>query len=144
MLLGLSCNAVFVLSRGSGMGNPAVLSIGWGFAVGSGIYIAGGASGGHINPAVTTSLALCRLFPWDKVPLYVLAQYLGAFVACPFVYIAYVDSMNYIDGGIRQTSGINATAGIFATYPMPHVSTGGAFADQVKLFTTDINAYGCF
>lgn len=38
-------------------------------------------SGAHVNPAVTVSLAAARRFPWRRVPVYVVAQLTGAFLA---------------------------------------------------------------
>ena len=38
----------------------------------------GHVSGAHLNPAVTLGLAATRKFPWNHVPVYVLAQLLGA------------------------------------------------------------------
>jgi aquaporin Z/aquaporin NIP len=38
----------------------------------------GPVSGAHLNPAVTLALALNRRFPWTRVPVYVLAQFVGA------------------------------------------------------------------
>lgn len=45
------------------------LSIAWGWGIGFmlAIYISSGISGGHVNPAVTFSLALFRRFPWRQV-----------------------------------------------------------------------------
>jgi aquaporin-3 len=47
---------------------------------------------------------------------------------------AFLDKINQFDGGIRQVYGINATAGIFATYPGNHLSVLGGIFDQVCLF----------
>lgn len=44
------------------------------------IYSIGNVSGAHFNPAVTTAFALRGVFPWRRVPLYWLAQLVGAFV----------------------------------------------------------------
>jgi aquaporin Z len=43
------------------------------------IYSIGNVSGAHFNPAVTTAFALRGVFPWRRVPLYWLAQVVGAF-----------------------------------------------------------------
>src|SRR5580704_10560676 len=44
------------------------------------VYAIGHISGGHINPAVTLSLAVGGKFPWREVPGYVAAQVVGALI----------------------------------------------------------------
>lgn len=43
------------------------------------ILVFGPISGGHFNPAVTVSLAAGRIFAWRDVPVYLGAQFAGAF-----------------------------------------------------------------
>ncbi|MBV8948018.1 MAG: aquaporin [Solirubrobacterales bacterium] len=49
------------------------------------ILFMGAVSGAHLNPVVSVAFALRRDFPWYRVPLYVLAQLLGATLACLFL-----------------------------------------------------------
>lgn len=127
---GIGVVAQTVLSANA---NGSVLSInlGWGIAVMLGIYVAGGVSGAHLNPAVTIALAVHRAFPWSKVIVYTLAQTAGAFAAAAVVFITYREAIGAFDGGTRMLDGATATAGIFATYPQAFLSIAGGFVDQV-------------
>ena len=46
-------------------------------------------SGAHINPAVTLGLAAAGSFPWSQVPIYWLAQMIGAAIGAALVYVVY-------------------------------------------------------
>lgn len=117
----------------SGEKNGVYLSINlaWGFAVTMGIYIAGGVSGAHLNPAVTLALAVRRVFPWPKVLPYWAAQVAGAFAGAAIAFFVYRQAFDAFDGGARMISGAKGTAGIFATYPAPFLSTMGGLVDQI-------------
>ena len=112
--------------------NGAYLSINiaWGIAVMMGIMVAGGVSGAHLNPAVTFSEAVHRGMPWSKVLPYCAAQVAGAFCGAATAFFIYHEAFNNFDKGVRQVSGDLGTAGIFATYPAPYLSTFGGFVDQ--------------
>ena len=72
-------------------GGWVVIALGWGFAVMTGVLIAGPVSGAHLNPVVTLGLALAGLFPWASVLGYVVAQMLGGFVGAVLVWLFYKD-----------------------------------------------------
>ena len=56
----------------------------------------------------------------------------GAFVASAVVFVTYHEALTAFDSGIRQVTGPLGTAGIWATYPQPFLSTfPGGFIDQV-------------
>jgi aquaporin Z len=53
------------------------------------ILFMGAVSGAHLNPAVSLAFALRRDFPWKRLPGYVLAQLIGATLACLFLYAVF-------------------------------------------------------
>jgi MIP family channel proteins len=131
IVFGVGVVAQTVLSK-QGAGSPLSINIAWGLAVTMGCYVAAGVTGAHLNPAVTLALAIHRRFPAGKVAPYVIAQMLGAFVASAVVYLTYREALTAFDGGVRHVTGELGTAGIWATYPQPFLSTfPGGFIDQV-------------
>src|SRR5215211_2148661 len=76
--LGAGVVAQVVLGRKQN-GDYLSINIAWGFAVTMGIYVAGGVTGAHLNPAVTLALAVRNQFAWAKVLPYFVAQIAGAF-----------------------------------------------------------------
>ena len=101
-------------------GDWLIITFGWGFAVTMAVYVAGGVSGAHINPAVTLASALRRGFPWAKVPLYWAAQILGAFTAAALIYLMFHNAINSYEAVHHITKGTAnsvPTYSIFATFP---------------------------
>lgn len=68
-----------------------VITMGWGFAVMVGVFIAGSVSGAHLNPAVSIGCAMAGTMAWSAVPGYVIAQMLGGFVGAVLVWMFYKD-----------------------------------------------------
>ncbi len=130
IVFGSAVVAQVVLS-GGGNGTYISINIAWGLAVTMGVYASAGVSGAHLNPAVTVALAVHRGFPWSKVAPYALAQLAGAFTGAAVTFLTYREAFHRFDGGVRQVTGAQATAGIFATYPQPYLSLLGGFVDQV-------------
>ena len=60
---------------------PAAQALVPGLVVAAMIYSLGHRSGAHINPAVTLAFALRGVFPWRRVPGYVIVQIVGALAA---------------------------------------------------------------
>ena len=131
IVFGCASVAQVVLS-GHSNGEYLSINLGWALGVTMGVYVAGGVSTAHLNPAVTLALAVLRRFPWRKVGPYCVAQFAGAFVASAVVYVTYFDALQSFDGGVRQVLGSQATAGIWATYPQPFLSpVPGGLIDQI-------------
>jgi MIP family channel proteins len=131
IVFGVGVVAQAVLSK-SAAGSFLAINLTWGLAVTMGCYVSAGVTGAHLNPAVTLALAVHRKFPWNKVLPYAVAQTAGAFVASAVVYLTYREALAAFDGGVRQVLGAQGTAGIWATYPQPFLSTfPGGVIDQI-------------
>ena len=131
ILFGAGVVAQNIVSKGSA-GSYLAINLAWGLGVVMGCYVSYGVSGAHLNPAVTLAAAVHRGFPWKKVLPYMAGQFVGAFVAAAVVYLTYREGLTAFDGGVRQVLGPQGTAGIFATYPQPYLTTfPGGFIDQV-------------
>lgn len=116
MVFGNGINCQVTISQlydpASPKGDYLSISFGWGVGVAMGVWVAGGISGGMINPAVTIALALFRKFPWKKVPVYIFAQILGCLVGSLCIYGLYVNPIRLVDPDQTET-----TAALFTTYP---------------------------
>ncbi|SJX62038.1 related to channel protein [Sporisorium reilianum f. sp. reilianum] len=116
MVFGNGINCQVVVSKlydpSAAKGDYLSISFGWGVGVAMGVWVAGGISGGMINPAVTIALAIFRKFPWKKVPVYIVAQILGCLMGSLCIYGLYVNPIRVVDP--NQTE---VTASLFTTYP---------------------------
>jgi glycerol uptake facilitator protein len=116
-------------------GDWLLICWGWGLAVTLGVYVAGGVTGAHLNPAVTFANALRRDFPWSKVLPYSLAQVVGAFAGAAVVYLNYHGAIHAYESAqhiVRDSPDGAATFGIFGTTPAPYFhSWFGPFLDEV-------------
>jgi glycerol uptake facilitator protein len=134
IVFGVGVVAHFVLRNAVGDPAPAPNTFGdfttvnwaWGLGVVMGVYVAGGVSGAHINPAVTVSLALRRGFPWGKVGPYIVAQFLGAFVAALLIRWNFYEWFNQVDPGKTF-----ATQGVYSTSPGPGLSVLGGLRSEI-------------
>lgn len=101
-------------------GDWLLITWGWAMAVAFAVWVAGGVSGAHINPAVTLAFAVRRKFAWSKVGPYMLAQVLGCFVGAALVFLVYhnaIDAFNLAAKTPKSSGSALATYSIFATFP---------------------------
>jgi len=131
IVMGDGAVAQMVLANDPKMSTFLSVNFGYAMAVALGVYVCGGVSGGHINPAVTLVMAVIGRLKWKKVPVYMIGQYLGAFLGAAVVFGVYHDLIVSHAKGELTVTGEVATAGIFATYPNGKVSTGTALGDQI-------------
>ncbi|MDX1653763.1 MAG: MIP/aquaporin family protein [Candidatus Competibacteraceae bacterium] len=85
---GVVANVVLEGTKGQNSG-WIVITWGWGMAVFVAVFTVGVFSGAHINPAVTVGLAIAGKFEWVRVPAYIIAQFIGAFIGSALVWLVY-------------------------------------------------------
>ncbi|XP_074850520.1 aquaporin-7-like isoform X2 [Carettochelys insculpta] len=106
------------------------INLAFGIGVTMGIHAAGSISGAHMNAAITVTHCVLGNLPWRKLPAYIIGQFLGSFLASSLMYCMYYDALCDFTGGNFYVTGLNGTAGIFATYPAPYMTLLGGFVDE--------------
>ncbi|HHH49730.1 MAG TPA: aquaporin family protein [Saprospiraceae bacterium] len=86
---GIVANEVLAHTKGNSTG-WILITFGWGMAVFVAVLITADYSGAHLNPAVTIGLATAGKFAWAKVPMYILAQMIGAAIGTTLVWLVYL------------------------------------------------------
>jgi glycerol uptake facilitator protein len=117
-------------------GDWLLITWGWALAVTFGVYVAGGVTGAHINPAVTLALAVKGDFEWRKVLPYMAAQLVGAFLGAAVVFLVYFQAIGAFEAAAGMTRGTPdsiVTGSIFYTFPAPYYggSLIGPLIDQI-------------
>ena len=117
-------------------GDWLLITFGWAMAVAFAIWVAGGVSGAHLNPAVTLAFAVRRKFAWVKVLPYWGAQVFGAFVGAALVWLVYdaaINQFNLVARTPKSGGQALATFSIFGTFPAGYFHGGyaGPLIDQI-------------
>jgi len=85
---GVVANVLLNQTKGNNSG-WIVITFGWAAGVFTGVSIAAPYSGAHLNPAVTLALVMANKFSPALMPMYFLAQTLGAMFGAFLVWLAY-------------------------------------------------------
>jgi glycerol uptake facilitator protein len=111
IILGDGVVANVLLNKTNGFNSGwIVITMGWGMAVFTGVFVSASASGAHLNPAVTIALAFLGKFSWALVPEYILAQMLGAMIGAFVVWLAYKQHFDATEDAASKLA-------VFATGP---------------------------
>lgn len=110
---GVVANTALTKTKGNGTGFLFV-NWGWGLAVFAGVLVSQ-KSGAHLNPAVTLglaaqSLAQGKAVDWATVAIYIVAQFIGAFIGAVLCWLAYKDHFD-------QEPDPATKLGVFSTAP---------------------------
>lgn len=89
ILVFFGCGAVHTAVLTNAQSGLWQVAIVWGVAIMLAIYVVGGISGAHINPAISIALALWNRFPRRFVLPYIGSQLVGAFAAAAVLFVLY-------------------------------------------------------
>lgn len=108
-------------------GTYSSIAMTWGASYMIGIYMAGGISGGHLNPAITICMSVWRGFPPWKCLTYIVAQVLGGLTAGGITYAIYHDQIvsAAVASQVPQDQSV-ALQGLL-TFPKDNVQPATAF-----------------
>ena len=105
----------------AGKATPAVteadllgISFAFGFIITALVYAIGKVSGCHINPAVTFALAATRRIPWKELPVYWVAQFVGALVGALAIWATFGHQAIVL--GMGQTAFGDSTSYLAAAF----------------------------
>lgn len=107
---GVVANVILDKTKGNG-GGWIVITFGWAMAVFLGVYVSnklGG--GGHLNPAVSITLAAFKDFDSSLLLPYIGGQLVGSIIGATIVYIAYKQHFD-------QTDNADLKLAVFSTGP---------------------------
>lgn len=113
-----------------------VITTGWAMGVLIGVFAAQ-YSGAHINPAVTIGLAASGDFPWEDVPLYLSAQFVGAFIGAIAVYLAY-----YAHWAETDDPGLKLA--VYSTGPAVRKPVANVITEFIGTFVLVFGVYAIF
>jgi glycerol uptake facilitator len=123
---GVVANVVLNKTKGNNSG-WIVITTGWALAVAIPVFIFGTISGAHFNPAVTLGLAAIGKFQWSEVPLYIVAQMIGAILGAVLVWLHYKPHFD-------ETKDKGAKLAVFSTAPAIRDTTSNMIGEFIGTF----------
>ena len=116
----VAVGAILSLPTAGAAYDSLAIALAFGLALAAVVAATGHISGGHVNPAVTLSLAATGKFPWRSVPYYLGAQLVGAVLGALGTWLAF--------GGPGRVE-----AKLAATYPAQGVGDLQAFLLEILI-----------
>lgn len=97
---GVVANFAYATRLGAGGYDWTTITLGWAFAVVVAVYIAGGITGAHLNPAVTLAAIVRGTIAATTGLLYMVVQVLGGVIGAFLVHMLYMG--NFVNNGYKN------------------------------------------
>ena len=119
MMVLFGCGSVAVSVLFGAYQSILQIAIVWGLGVTLSIYLTRHLSCAHLNPAVTLAMVIGKRMSVSKLPVYLFAQFVGAFLAGFVLYVLFAPSISAFESShhiIRGTAESVQTAKMFGEY----------------------------
>lgn len=119
MLVLFGCGSVAVSVLFNAHQGLMQIALAWGIGVTLSIYLTRHLSNAHLNPAVTIAMVISKRMAAKKLPLYLTAQFLGAFLAGLAIYLLFSPSISAFENAhslVRGSAESVQTAKMFGEY----------------------------
>lgn len=118
--------AVALATLFGSMTDPGQVGIVWGVAIAIAIFITRNLSDAHFNPAVSLAMCVSGRMEWKKLPIYLLGQCVGAFLASGALWLIFADSVmkNLKNAGLSMASNSIGSAASIWCELFPNTSAG--------------------
>ncbi|KAA1473088.1 aquaporin-like protein [Dentipellis sp. KUC8613] len=119
------------------LGTHQTVGLAYGLGVAMAIIVCSPQSGGHLSPAVTITFVLFQKFPTKNAIRYIVAQILGGYLGCLFVYLQWKHQFIEIENSLTASGTLdairftpNGPGGVIALYAAPGASLGLVFLNE--------------
>ena len=119
MLVLFGCGSVAVSVLFNAYSGLMQIALAWGIGVTLSIYLTRHLSCAHLNPAVTIAMVLSKRMKAKKLPVYLTAQFFGAFLAGLAIYLLFSPSISAFESAhsiVRGSAESVQTAKMFGEY----------------------------
>ncbi|KAI0829875.1 aquaporin-like protein [Trametes gibbosa] len=137
---GVGSTASYLLANTTGMngiGSLYQIGIAYAFGIMFALIVCAPTSGGHFNPAMTIAFTIMGRCTPKKAVRYIIAQILGAYIACLLIYVQWKDLIQEATDLLEAAGTLDAVmftangpAGVFALYVPPGANLGRVFLNE--------------
>lgn len=143
ILVLFGCGSVAVSVLFSAHTGLMQIALAWGIGVMLAIYATRHLSCAHLNPAVSLAMVLSHRMSAQKIPCYLLAQFLGAIIAALALYLCFgssIEAYERVNGIVRGTPESAHLAKMFGEY----YNLSGSGSAVSMLLAMWVEAFGTF
>ncbi|EIM91284.1 aquaporin-like protein [Stereum hirsutum FP-91666 SS1] len=150
---GIGSTAAWILGGFVGEELGSLFTVGFAYAIGIvlALVICSATSGGHLHPAITIVMTLFKGFPPLKAVRYIIAQILGAYVACLIIYLQWKHIIVTVEDALIASGTFDTVmfqptgpAGIFALYATTGSSLGLILINEFVVdFVIGLTIFAC-